>query len=104
MAKADPTKVALLARHISNNLSQPAQWRILCRPAAIVAGKTDSGWLAYARLPKDPLRWHLFRQRRWQLKPPFLLARDRHGIDRLVRFRFQKCRWLQGNLDIIPDN
>src|SRR5207237_9456498 len=85
-------------------LPQPAQLRILLGPAPIIAGKTDSGWLADARLPKDPLCGHLFRQRRRQLEPPFVMARDWHGIDRVMRFGFQKCRGLQGDKSIIPDN
>ena len=47
---------------------------------------------------------HLFRQRRRQLEPPFVMARDWDGIDRVVRFGFQKCRGLQGDKSIIPDN
>ena len=54
----------LLARRISNNFPEPAQGRILRRPAPIIASKADPGRFAYARFPKDPLRWRLFRQRR----------------------------------------
>jgi hypothetical protein len=32
------------------------------------------------------------------------MAGNWHGIDGFVRFGFQKCRGLQADLDIIPDN
>jgi len=96
-----PTSRGLLARCITDDLPQARSTANTPSSSSIIAGKTDSRWLAYARLQKIHSAAALFSTRRRQSSRHFLMARDWHSIDGVVAVRFSKmptgCKVIKSN-------